>query len=83
MSAKPITDKDQIDAVNNKNKEISNPKAIKTVCLKYTKQAIKDMPQERRAEFLAEFGSTTPQVDVIGSSPNAHPTIVHPAKMSP
>ncbi len=60
MSAKPITDKNLIDAVNNKNKEISNPKAIKTVCLKYTKQAIKDMPQERRAEFLAELAALRP-----------------------
>ena len=58
-SATTFTDKDLIDAVNNKNKEINNPKAIKAVCLKYTAQAIKDIPADKRAAFVAELGTLT------------------------
>ena len=58
-TATATTDKDLIDAVNNKNKAINNPKAIKAVCLKYTKQAIKDIPAEKREEFLKELSALT------------------------
>ena len=58
-SATTFTDKDLIDAVNNKNKEINNPKAIKAVCLKYTAQAIKDIPADKRAAFVAELSTLT------------------------
>lgn len=53
--AKTYTDMDLVDVVNKTNAAISNPPAIKAVCRKYTAQAIKDIPQDKRAAFVADL----------------------------
>ena len=52
----PLTDKDLLEVVSAKMREINNPKAIKDVREKYVKvpMGIKDIPQDKRAAFIAD-----------------------------
>jgi len=53
----PVTDKELMDAVTKKNAEIANPKAIKEIREKFvaTPKGIRDIPVDKRAEFLVEL----------------------------
>ncbi len=58
--AKPVTDAELNAAVQAKNKAIKNPVAIKEVLGKFNGgpgKVLADIPQEKRAEFLAELGA--------------------------
>jgi hypothetical protein len=58
--AKVYSDMDLVDVVNRTNARISNPKAIKALCATFTTQGIKDIPAEKRAEFVTALEGLTP-----------------------
>jgi len=61
VAPQPISDKEILDAVTKKMAEINNGPAIKAVREKFvqTPKGVRDIPQEKRSEFLIELAKLT------------------------